>query len=43
MHLVATVLNNGLDEMHLDESWRDDIHYYEKNHYQNVTILEQND
>ena len=27
MHLVATVLNNGLDEMHLDESWRDEVDY----------------
>ena len=24
VHLVATVLGSGLDEMHLDESWRDE-------------------
>ena len=27
MHLVATVLAQGLDEMHLDESWRDEVDY----------------
>ena len=26
VHLV-NVLNNGLDEMHLDESWRDEVSY----------------
>ena len=24
VHLVATVLGSGLDEMHLDDSWRDE-------------------
>ena len=27
VHLVATVLGQGLDEMHLDESWRDEVDY----------------
>ena len=27
VHLVATVLAQGLDEMHLDESWRDEVSY----------------
>ena len=27
VHLVATVLAQGLDEMHLDESWRDEVDY----------------
>ena len=27
VHLVATVLRTNIDEMHLDESWRDEIAY----------------
>ena len=27
VHLVATVLGSGLDEMHLDISWRDEVQY----------------
>ena len=27
VHLVATVLSQGLDDMHLDEQWRDEVKY----------------